>query len=503
MKEIWLGILLPLALTFTPSSSLALDYQSTSRQGQNLALAPTNRSFYTTALRLVQQQIFLIARLEQALTSPDANRMRSVRGQLTVQTTSVEAFLTRQYPSPKTLCTADGNVSRLSPLPVQLGEQEAQIYCSLYASSQELGKLPPVIDRLLSRRGELGLVRELPLVSGERQIDPVLSINPVQRPQLGQPAIPFASREPDLSSHPLPVVGMTAKTAIANYRPPVQPAIAAPEDAAATLKAAAQFLQAAQAGFPLGTKFIYPQQDADALDRFAYNIDSQEPQSYSKFLELPHTGIFRVLPESAYVRQPNTIENRLQASVRERYPFPSVGKSQTGFNHSLALVIVEDNFQLVQSGIDYGFIVDVGDVALEQLDQQLAAVAEPKRKFLLNYQPPKQLAALQEDRRKFITGKNQDWQQTEVFLANTPAVINHTYIVRSLQFQLPAALSDRLPISRSNSRSRQEFGQIKSSDMIIAFRPVRRRNDGSYTILWRVLNQLPTPEIDDMEEYIP
>jgi len=33
--------------------------------------------------------------------------------------------------------------------------------------------------------------------------------------------------------------------------------------------------------------------------------------------------------------------------------------------------------------------------------------------------------------------------------------------------------------------------------MIIAFRPVRRRSDGSYTILWRVLNELPSPQIQN------
>jgi hypothetical protein len=299
------------------------------------------------------------------------------------------------------------------------------------------------------------------------------------------------------------VVGSTAKTAIANYRPPIQPAIPAPEEAVAILKAADRFLQVAVAGFPPGTKLINPQEDAAAVDRFAYDIDPQEPKIYAQFLQLPNSGIFRVLPSSAYIRQPNTIENRLQASVKERYPFPSIAKSQTGFNHSLALVMEENNFQLVQSGLDYGFIVDVGDIPLAQLDQQLVTIAAPTREFLLNYQPPRQLAALQEDRRRFITGKNQNWQQTQVFLAHAPAEINRTYIVRSLQFQLPPALSDRVPISRSHSRSRQQFSQIPSSDILIAFRAVRRRNDGSYTILWRTLNQFSAPQIDDIERYIP
>jgi hypothetical protein len=36
----------------------------------------------------------------------------------------------------------------------------------------------------------------------------------------------------------------------------------------------------------------------------------------------------------------------------------------------------------------------------------------------------------------------------------------------------------------------------------VAFRPVNRRPDGSYTVLWRVLNQFPDPQIEDLEKYV-
>lgn len=62
-------------------------------------------------------------------------------------------------------------------------------------------------------------------------------------------------------------------------------------------------------------------------------------------------------------------------------------------------------------------------------------------------------------------------------------------MVRSLQFQLPEAML------KSQTMSPEQLQNIPSSDMIVAFRPVRRRPDGSYTVLWRVLNQLPTPKI--------
>ncbi|RCJ42213.1 hypothetical protein A6770_08350 [Nostoc minutum NIES-26] len=512
MRYIFFSLLLPFCLTSSPTSTLALEYKSEHTQNHNFASKSIDETFYTRASQLVQQQIDLIARIEQALTNPDANRLRSVRGQLIVQTNSVEGFVNRQYTSPVTLCVPRVDLS-VSPLPNQLTKSQAQIYCSLYTSSQELLKLSPMLDRLLSRRGELALVRQLPLVTGERQFDPVLSIAPIQHPNLSQVAAPFSTGEPNISTDtlateqqfteifsPSVIVARTAKTAIANYTPPLQPAIAPPVEALTTLANAKQILTATQQAFPPKTKFTDPHETAVTLDRFAYDLDPQESQTYAKFLELPHTGIFRVLHSSAYQRPLNTLQNRLQPSVSERYPFPLLGDAQGEFNPSLALQLVGDRFQLGHQGVDYSFMLDVGDVPLEQLDGKLQTVASPTRQFFLNYQPPKQLDALQVERRRFLTGKDQNWNQSQAILAGATAELNHTYLVRSLQFHIPKTIAIGQPISQpERPYYLDQLQQIQSSDTLLAFRAVRRRSDGSYTVLWRVLNQLPAPQIVDVE----
>ncbi len=495
MRRIFLGILLPFALAFIPTRLLAQELQPPADLNQNPTLESKEDSFYPTSAGLVQQQIYLIRQIEEAFTSPDANKMRSVRGQLIIQTIQIEGFLKRQYPNPQTLCSSKKNFADLSSLPVQLNESTAQIYCSLYASSQELFKLRPVIDRLLSRRGEIGLVRELPLVSGERQLDPVLPIAPLQRPNLNKPAIPLANREPDLTSPPLPIIGRTQKTAIANYVPPMQPAIASPIEALNHLQAANQFLQTAQAAFP------NQQQAFAALNRLSDHTNSQEQKIYANFLELPNTGMVQVLPDSAYRRQPNTVENRLQANM-SGYPFPLEIETKGSFIPSLPLQVVRENFQLVPENADYGFMVDVGDLPLEKLDGKLQTINKSTRDFFLNYQPPRQLESLQVDKRRFLTGKDQEWNQPQVILTGAKAQLNRTYLVRSLQFQLPDIILNRQPISRRNSRAKEQLSQVPSSDTIVAFRAVSRHQDGSYTILWRVLQQLPAPQIEDLEKYV-
>ncbi len=498
MRYIFFSLLFPFCLVAILGKTQASELKPQFTNKQNLASQPTSESFYTLASRLVQQQINLIARIEQALTAPDANQMRSVRGQLTIHVKSVESFLKRQHKSPLTWCSPStgfsGNVSLLTK---RLTESHVKIYCSLYTSSQELLKIAPFLDQLLSRRGELALVRELPLVTGERQSDPVLAIAPLQRPHLSEPAIPFAYQEPNVPSSPVPIIGRTAKTAIADYVPPLQPAIAPPQSVLSNLTAAKKLLTIAKLAFPPDTQFTDPQENVAILDRFAYNIDPQEPQIYAKFLQLPHTGIFRVLPYSAYLRPLNTLQNRLQASVSQRYPFPSLDITKGSFNPSLALQMVGDRFGLVHFGVDYGFMVDLGNVPLDKLDGKLTDVAPLTRDFFLNYQPPVQLDALQVERRRFLTGKDQNWHLNQIILADAQAELNHTYLVRSLQFQLPEQILSNIPLTQQKGEYLEQLKQIHSSDIILAFQAVRRRADGSYTIIWRVLNQLPDPQIQE------
>jgi hypothetical protein len=503
MRYIIFGFLLPFCLSSVSKSAFAFEYKPLSPLTQNMQSETPGEDFEATASRLVQDQINLIARIERALLEPDSNRVRAVRGQLTVYTKATEGFLKSHYSSPNALCSAKADsLLKLSSFSERLTDSQAEIYCSLYGSSQELLKLTPVLDRLLSRRGESALVRELPLVAGERQSDPVLSIAPVQQPNLGKRATPLSTREPNAPLTPPQIIGRTAKTAIADYVPPMQPAIATIEEAVTTVASAKKFLTAAQTLFPPGTKFKDPVETATILDRFAYDIDPQEPQTYAKFLDLPNTGIFRVLPYSAYQRQLNTLQNRLQPSVRERYPFPSLGEAKGGLTPSLALHTVGERFNLAHLGVDYGFMVNVGDIPLENLDGNLKAVAPQTREFLLNYQPPKQLEALQIERRRFLTGKDQNWNQSQVILASAKAELNQTYLVRSLQFQIPEIILSGKAISRQDRIHLDQLLKMQGSDIILAFRPVRRRSDGSYTVLWRVLNQLPEPKIEDLEQYV-
>jgi hypothetical protein len=367
--------------------------------------------------------------------------------------------------------------------------------------------LSPMLDRLLSRRGEIAYVGPLPLVSGERRLDPVLPVTSLQSANLAVPATPFFAPVPNLPPAEPPLIGRSAKTPIAEYVPPLQPAIAPPSDALVTLRAVTGFLATAQAAFPAGTRFVDSSEMARVLERDAYGLYLQR-RMYTKFLSQSNTGIALVLPVGAY--HPNSLSNRLEPKVADSFSplfqYPQEGRQNLqgspSFVPRLLLSVADGQFRVVEEGLDYGFLVDLGDVPLEKLDRQLQGVSPRIRQFFLTYHPPKQLEELQVDRRRFLTGKLEGFHLNELVLSRAPVQIHHTYLLRLFQFRLPQAVLTGEPVSRSQRRYLDRLLELRSSDVSIAFCPVVSRADGGYVVLWKVLGRFPDPQIEDLERYV-
>ena len=493
MKYTFFSFLLPFCLLANFEQAFAAEGESQSSPDSSQKSSQVE-SFDAVSKNLVNRQVNLIYRIQKALSNPDPNKMRAVGGQLITHTVVVESFLKRQYPKPQVLCNQKQSENASVGFIPPLSPSSSKIYCSLYHSTKELSKLTPILDRLLSRRGELAVVRKLPLVSGEKQSDLVLPMSPVSRPNLGKPATPYAILEPDVESNASLIIGKRKKRAIVNYVPPVQPAIKPPSEALKILKNAEQLLAAATSVFPAENNFQNQKNIEAEFDHLVYDVDLQEKQTYRKLLLMPNTGIFRVLPHQAYLRPLNTVENRSQKSVLDRYPFPVLGKPKGKFTPNLPLQIVNGKFQLLSQGVDYSFMADIGDIPLENLDSNLRTVDTQERNILVNYQPPSKLGELLIEKRKINTGKHKN--------LNVDAKLNNTYLVRNLQFQLPEIIAKNQIISGKQRRYIDQLLQMQSSDVIVAFRPVRHHSDGSYTVTWRILQQLKDPQIEDLEDYL-
>ncbi|MEM7726791.1 MAG: hypothetical protein AAF208_10525 [Cyanobacteria bacterium P01_A01_bin.45] len=478
----------------------------------------------------MQDQINLVARIEKSMLIADPNRIRVVRGQLFHQSKLVERFIGKYRKNSSINCKSTNKFAsqlkvEVSSSPKNVRESQQQIYCALNSYNQGLLKMSPILDRLLSRRGESAMVRRLPLVNGERVFHPVLSLSQIQKPLLRRPATPFATLEPNLNLPFYETIGSKVKKSLSNYNQPLQPAIAQPPETFAIFDTLNNNLNLAKSAFPSSNRFQDPRETDAALNSFTYKIDSQELQTYAKFLEIPSTGIFRVLHHHVYQRKLNHLQNRLlRSSIKNLRAsdgvtlehqhndlFPTLNKSKSGFISILPLQLVNGlpsdsnsthQFGILGKGIDYNFMIDIGDISLENLDASLKKIPPQIRNFILSYQPPKQLYDLQVDQRRFFTGKYPPIDSSFQVLATAPAKLNHTYLVRTFQFQLPEIIARSQVISQRQRGYLDQLLKMQSSDIIVAFRPVRRRSDGSYTVLWRVIKHFDNPVINDLEKYV-
>lgn len=497
------------------------------------AATPTPEAdFWRQAQSLTQDQINFIALTQAAAESPDPNRVRVVRGQLVLHIGTIERFLRRHTTDPDGLCLENRTED------VALTPAQRQVYCNLYLSAQELWGLQPKLNRRLRMLANQAELNPLALVSGETRLN-IVGAPVFERGSLREPARPRYAPAPDLPDPKPPIVGREAKPILADYTPPFPPALTVPPDIAQSMQILTALTTDSRNLFPPQISFTDPAEMAQIIDTNAYAFYPQEQQVYAEFLSTPNTGMARVLPAAVYRLDPNVLRNRRLPTVAEKFPFAPLVISATNpppqmdpswlprlapqeaqrygfmnlparetetFVPRLALQIDDDRIQLVQRDLDYGFLADVGPVPLAAIDAALThrhlALSAPVRHFFLAYRPPTDLEALQVDRRRFLFGEGKAFALPEAVTTAVPMQLNHTYLLRTLQFDLPEPVRTGRAVPRTERRALPLKMDLQSRDLLVAFQPVRQRPDGSYTVLWRVLAQFPDPQIADLDQFV-
>ncbi|NET57005.1 MAG: hypothetical protein F6K47_12825 [Symploca sp. SIO2E6] len=482
---------LPLLLLFPFSLSLSL-LPASAVEPPNVLERRRPNAFWPQAEYLVQQQLNVIQRINKALASPDLNRVKGAQGQLLLQERRVKKFLESQYPIPEFLCR---NGQEDTTIVTELDVSQSKVYCALYSSTRQLKPMNAELEY------------RLPMLVGLRapELLPSARSSPFNRQES---VIPRFSPVPDFPDPEPPVIGIPAKRPLAGYEPPFQPAIAPSEEAAALLSAARKPLLSVLDVFPPSAQIIDSAVATQIADRGDYALWATDVQKHSRFLALPGTGIARVLPAESYRLDPNQLHNRIQPTVAQRFPFMPLLKSNSDHVPRLALEVADGNFRIPMPGMDYGFLVNLGDLPLKELEinQQNASILSPEQaKLFLEYVPPNRLETLQAEQRRFLTTKIGAGflpSLTTPATNQVPVVLKNTYLLRLVQFQLPEVVLTGEPISRSDRRYLNLILDTPSSDLLVAFRPVERRFDGSYIVLWRVLDQFPEPQIVDLHRYV-
>jgi hypothetical protein len=194
-----------------------------------------------------------------------------------------------------------------------------------------------------------------------------------------------------------------------------------------------------------------------ALEQKLLAVADSDREEFASFLSQPETGIVRLLPRETYDGN-----KKRGLAVRGGGAFYSFDLSTHEYGQGSDIMLEQDHLSGGFAGADYGMLLNLGDVPLDQVNAEHVAV-----RALLEYMP----TSAEPDARK---AQRALWEGMDlsgvVFKKRLPAKVANTYLLRSVQFG--------------------------GGDIAVAFRVTRKDTDGSLILLFKVLKKFPKPDLE-------
>jgi hypothetical protein len=190
-----------------------------------------------------------------------------------------------------------------------------------------------------------------------------------------------------------------------------------------------------------------------AREAVLLSVAREDQDAYAEFLAQPRTGLIRLLPRERWNGKLSTHGDGAY------YSFTRL-THEYGFGSDIELE--QDGLGVGFAGADFGFMVNLGNVPLETVTTETEAA-----RFMAAFQTP---SAEPEARKAYYQfgGGQQSGQWT--YKSRLPVFVNNTYVLRSVNYG--------------------------GSDVLVAFRVVRKDFDGSVVLLWKVLKKYPKPSLE-------
>jgi hypothetical protein len=423
-------------------------------------------AFWPTAEKIATDQATLLNEAERAVMSQDPIQNQRVSSLLIGQLRSMDRFVQRHYNNPRELCRES---SKIAVTMANLESAQVETYCAIYNLSLGVSPLRPLLTQRASLFNTSRSARSVGLFFTQPLRAP-FDAQSVEQVNLGTTIRPQAQVAPTIG---LQLLGrQLRKQSTDRPASSIAPAIAPREDISTIIAASRTQLATIQANLPRQSAASTPVASFNAgrPPKTTLRQTAVASQPYAAFLKRSNTGISTVYAEQATT----PVANRLMAGD---VALPFGLKIQAG--------------QLVITGavLDYGFMADLGDVDLAKARRAIPAT-------FTTYQPPTDLAQVQVDQRRFWVGKDTE------FSAQVPVVLDRTYVMRSIQYDLPDLVASGRPLKPGERGQLKGILQATGRDRLIAFRPIAQNNDGSYSVLWQVLQTNPAPTLQGLDRYI-
>jgi hypothetical protein len=175
---------------------------------------------------------------------------------------------------------------------------------------------------------------------------------------------------------------------------------------------------------------------------------------FAAFLSQPGTGLIRLLPREKFASK---------LEVRGGGAYYSFAHLVHEYNYGSDIELMDNHFASGFAGADYGFLIDLGDVAVEDVTNEMAPV-----RFMVSFKPYTDEA----DARKFFRQLFDDGVKDGQFIykRSVPAIVGHSYALRSVGYGM--------------------------SDVLVAFRVLRKEEEtGALIIVWKTLKKFPETEL--------
>jgi hypothetical protein len=211
-------------------------------------------------------------------------------------------------------------------------------------------------------------------------------------------------------------------------------------------------------------------------------LDPRVLAKYEEFLKLPHTGLFRFLPDEG------CYENQEIVSANEKCLNATMPGNGTSFSFRMQnyrarrfadLSLSGNNF--VATGIfAHGILVKLGELPVESVNSET-----PGMGYIMNFEPVTDLRAAKEIGAMLTKGVKRDgfsYGQT------IPIVENATYAIRSVAYRGQTFRTIKGAIFN-------EIDFDKRADVVVVFKVVERSADGSICILWKEISRKEAPKI--------
>jgi len=193
------------------------------------------------------------------------------------------------------------------------------------------------------------------------------------------------------------------------------------------------------------------------LEQKVLAVADSDRAEFAAFLSQPHTGIIRLLPRETY---DGSAKRAL--AIRGGGAYYSFVRKTHEYGYGSDIELAQNYLSVGFAGADYGLLLNLGDVSLEQVANDHVAT-----RALLDYTPPVREAEVRAENRKL-------WQGIELsgftFKGRVPAKVSNTYLLRSIS--------------------------MDTSDTMVVFRIVRKDTDGSLILIYKVLKTFPKPKME-------